>query len=72
MVIYHHNLSIIEMLETPNSTLDRQLKERDIALGALKEHLGVAQDKMKKICRFKEKKGGVPSGRDDISKNLFI
>ncbi|KAL4028780.1 hypothetical protein IC575_011991 [Cucumis melo] len=29
-------------METPNSTLDQQLKDRDIALGALKEHLKLA------------------------------
>ncbi|XP_050939335.1 uncharacterized protein LOC127148944 [Cucumis melo] len=33
---------------TPNSTLDQQLKDRDIALGTLKEHLRIAQEKMKK------------------------
>ncbi|KAA0066054.1 ty3-gypsy retrotransposon protein [Cucumis melo var. makuwa] len=33
--------------DTPNSALDEQLKERDIALGALKEHLKIAQEKMK-------------------------
>ncbi|KAA0057243.1 transposon Tf2-1 polyprotein isoform X1 [Cucumis melo var. makuwa] len=32
---------------TTNSTLDDQLRQRDIALGALKEHLRVAQEKMK-------------------------
>ena len=29
-------------METPNSTLDQQLRDRDIILGALKEHLRVA------------------------------
>ncbi|KAA0062047.1 Retrotransposable element Tf2 [Cucumis melo var. makuwa] len=33
---------------TLNSTLDQQLKDRDIALGTLKEHLRIAQEKMKK------------------------
>ena len=28
--------------ETPNSALDEQLKERDVAMGALKEHLRIA------------------------------
>ncbi|KAA0054763.1 hypothetical protein E6C27_scaffold437G00440 [Cucumis melo var. makuwa] len=32
---------------TPNSTLDQQLKERGVILGALKEHLRIAQEKMK-------------------------
>ncbi|TYK03666.1 general transcription factor 3C polypeptide 3 isoform X1 [Cucumis melo var. makuwa] len=35
-------------METPSSTLDQQLKDRDIALGTLKEHLRVTQEKMKK------------------------
>ncbi|KAA0055700.1 Ty3/gypsy retrotransposon protein [Cucumis melo var. makuwa] len=35
-------------METPNSTLDQQLKDRDITLGALKEHLKLAQERMKK------------------------
>ncbi|TYK00326.1 putative retroelement pol polyprotein [Cucumis melo var. makuwa] len=35
-------------METPNSTLDQQLKERDVALGALKQHLKFAQERMKK------------------------
>lgn len=33
---------------TINSTLDHQLRERDVALWVLKEHLRVAQEKMKK------------------------
>ncbi|KAA0047237.1 Retrotransposable element Tf2 [Cucumis melo var. makuwa] len=35
-------------METPNSTLDQPLKDRDITLGALKEHLTLAQERMKK------------------------
>lgn len=42
-------------METPNSTLDQQLKERDIALGALKEHLWVAQEKMKKFVDMRRR-----------------
>ncbi|KAL0534326.1 hypothetical protein IC582_028616 [Cucumis melo] len=34
--------------DTPISALDEQLKERDIALEALKEHLRIAQEKMKR------------------------
>lgn len=41
--------------DTSNSTLDRQLKERDIALGAMKEHLKVAQVKMKSYVDMKRK-----------------
>ncbi|KAA0059954.1 retrotransposon polyprotein [Cucumis melo var. makuwa] len=40
---------------TTNSTLDDQLKQRDIALGALKEHLRVAQDKMKTYADLKRR-----------------
>ena len=39
--------------DTPNSVLDEQLKERDIMLGALKEHLKIAQEKMKKNVDLK-------------------
>ncbi|TYK28538.1 transposon Tf2-1 polyprotein isoform X1 [Cucumis melo var. makuwa] len=39
--------------ETPNSTLDEQLKERDITLAALKDHLRVAQKKMKSYADIK-------------------
>ena len=39
--------------ETPNSTLDEQLKERDVALGALKDHLRIAQEKMKSYANMK-------------------
>ncbi|TYK17139.1 putative retroelement pol polyprotein [Cucumis melo var. makuwa] len=42
-------------LSTTNSTLDDQLKQRDIALGALKEHLRVAQDKMKTYADLKRR-----------------
>ncbi|TYK19390.1 Transposon Ty3-I Gag-Pol polyprotein [Cucumis melo var. makuwa] len=42
-------------LGTPNSTLDDQLKQRDIALGALKEHLRVAQEKMKTYVDLKRR-----------------
>ena len=42
-------------MDTPNSTLDRQLKERDVALGALKEHLRVAQERMKKYADLKRR-----------------
>ena len=42
-------------IETPNSTLDQQLKERDVALGALKEHLRTAQEKMKKYIDTKRR-----------------
>lgn len=41
--------------ETPNSTLDERLKERDIALGALKDHLRVAQEKTKKYADHKRR-----------------
>ena len=41
--------------DTSNSTLDEQLKERDVALDALKEHLQVAQDKMKKYADLKRR-----------------
>ena len=35
--------------------MDEQLKERDVALDALKEHLQVAQDKMKKYADLKRR-----------------
>ncbi|XP_038895982.1 uncharacterized protein LOC120084159 [Benincasa hispida] len=38
---------------TSNATLDRQMRDRDVALRVLKEHLRVAQEKMKK---FSDKK----------------
>ncbi|KAA0048512.1 Retrovirus-related Pol polyprotein from transposon 297 family [Cucumis melo var. makuwa] len=41
--------------ETPNSTLDDQLKERDITLAALKDHLRVAQEKMKSYADIKSR-----------------
>lgn len=42
-------------METPNSILDRQLKERDVILEALKEYLKIAQEKMKKYADMKRK-----------------
>ena len=39
--------------DTPNSTLDEQLKERDVALGAMKEPLRIAQEKKKKSADLK-------------------
>lgn len=41
--------------ETPNSTLDEQMKERDVTLGTLKEHLKVAQENMKKYVDLKRR-----------------
>ncbi|KAA0062491.1 Integrase, catalytic core [Cucumis melo var. makuwa] len=41
--------------ETSNSTLDEQLKETDVTLEALKEHLRIAQEKMKKYADFKRR-----------------
>ncbi|TYK13876.1 Ty3/gypsy retrotransposon protein [Cucumis melo var. makuwa] len=48
-LIYHGDM------ETPNSTLDQQLKDRDITLGALKEHLKLAQERMKKQADSKRR-----------------
>ena len=42
-------------METINSTLDQQLKDRDIALVALKEHLRAAQERMKKYADLKRR-----------------
>ncbi|KAA0042970.1 putative retroelement pol polyprotein [Cucumis melo var. makuwa] len=42
-------------METSDSTLDQQPKDRDIALGALKEHLRIAQERMKKYADLKRK-----------------
>lgn len=42
-------------MNTPNSTLDQQLKERDVALGFLKEHLRNAQERMKKFADTKRR-----------------
>ncbi|KAA0057268.1 Ty3/gypsy retrotransposon protein [Cucumis melo var. makuwa] len=42
-------------METPNSTLDQQLRDRDIVLGTLKEHLRVAQERMKKFADMKRR-----------------
>ena len=42
-------------METPNSTLDQQLKDRDIILGVLKEHLSIAQEKMKRYADLKRR-----------------
>ena len=41
--------------DTTNSTLDEQLKERDVVLGALREHLRIAHDKMKKYADMKRR-----------------
>ncbi|TYK16777.1 DEAD-box ATP-dependent RNA helicase 13 [Cucumis melo var. makuwa] len=41
--------------EASNSTLDEGLKERDVALEALKEHLQIAQEKMKKYTDLKRR-----------------
>ena len=41
--------------ETTNSTLYEQLKERDIDLGALREHLCLAQEQMKKYADCKRR-----------------
>lgn len=40
---------------TSNSILDEQLKERDVALGALRDHLRIAQEKMKKCVDLKRR-----------------
>ncbi|TYK26200.1 Retrovirus-related Pol polyprotein from transposon TNT 1-94 [Cucumis melo var. makuwa] len=48
--------------ETPNSTLDQQLKEGDIALKAWKEHLQAAQNKMKKYADMKRRAIGFQTG----------
>ncbi|TYK18018.1 Retrotransposable element Tf2 [Cucumis melo var. makuwa] len=42
-------------LSTTNSTLNDQLRQRDIVLGALKEHLRVAQEKMKTYADLKRR-----------------
>ncbi|KAA0063300.1 Ty3/gypsy retrotransposon protein [Cucumis melo var. makuwa] len=42
-------------MKTPNSTLDQQLRDRDVILGALKEHLRVAQERMKKFADLKRR-----------------
>ena len=39
--------------DTSNSALDEQLKARDEALGALKEHLQIDQNKMEKSANLK-------------------
>ena len=41
--------------DTTNSTLDEQLKERDVVLGALRKHLRIAHDKMKKYADMKRR-----------------
>ena len=56
--VYRHlppPLVYYEDQDTPNSALDEQLKERDIMLGALKEHLRVAQEKMKRDADLKHR-----------------
>lgn len=45
--------ALISYGDRETSTLDEQLKERDIALDALKEHLRIAQDKMKSYADMK-------------------
>ena len=42
-------------METPNSTLDQQLKDRDIVLGVLKEHLIIAQEQMNRYADLKRR-----------------
>lgn len=41
--------------DTPNSSLHEQLQERDVVLGVLKEHLRLAQDKMKKYADLRRR-----------------
>ncbi|KAA0034981.1 Transposon Tf2-9 polyprotein [Cucumis melo var. makuwa] len=41
--------------DTPSTALDEQLKERDVTLGALKEHLKFAQEKMKRSADQKRR-----------------
>ncbi|TYK27711.1 DNA gyrase subunit A [Cucumis melo var. makuwa] len=56
--VYGHSpppLITYEEAETSNSTLDQHLKERDVALGALKEHLKMAKEKMKKYADSKRR-----------------
>ncbi|TYK28129.1 Transposon Ty3-G Gag-Pol polyprotein [Cucumis melo var. makuwa] len=42
-------------METSNSTLDQQLRDRDIVFGTLKQHLQVAQERMKKFADMKRR-----------------
>ncbi|KAA0067036.1 transposon Tf2-1 polyprotein isoform X1 [Cucumis melo var. makuwa] len=42
-------------METPNSTLDQQLKKRDVVLGALKKHLRLARERMKEQANLKRR-----------------
>ena len=41
--------------DTSNSTLDEQLRERDIVLAALREHLLLAQQQMKQYADHKRR-----------------
>ena len=41
--------------DTPSTALDEQLKERDVTLGALKEHLKFAQEKIKRSADQKRR-----------------
>ncbi|TYK29290.1 putative retroelement pol polyprotein [Cucumis melo var. makuwa] len=49
----HPPLIQYEDIETPNSTLDQQLKDRDVILGALKEHLLYRQVSLSRKCNEK-------------------
>ncbi|KAL0551121.1 hypothetical protein IC582_010203 [Cucumis melo] len=42
-------------METPNSTLDQQLRDRETVLGTLKEQLQVAQERMKRFADTKRR-----------------
>lgn len=65
-LIYYRNR------ETPNSTFDEELKERDVMLGALKEHLIVAQEKMKKCADLKRSHVRDSGERNGFPKDLSI
>lgn len=42
-------------METSNSTLDQQLRDIDMVLGVLKDHLRVAQERMKQFAGLKRR-----------------
>ena len=58
--------------DTTNSTLDEQLKERDVVLGALREHFESSTRQNEEVCRCEEERSSLPSWRFGIAENKAI
>ena len=58
--------------DTANSTLDEQLKERDVVLGTLREHLRIAHEKNEEVCRCEEERSSLSSWRFGVTENKTV